>query len=137
MGFVYVARSASLAKWGSDVGLGKNLFKVGWHDGPAEAAVAALNAESCAGQTDWQVVGRQEADDRTDTVVVDNVARKEKAVDPTLYPKIRGAAGIFKVKLENVENHQLLQQAMANLQIHAAKLKPADIAAYLMALAMK
>ena len=45
MGVIYVARSANLSKWASDVGLSKNIFKVGC----AESLRFALSGEG----RDW------------------------------------------------------------------------------------
>lgn len=131
MATIYVARSKSLSEWGSDVGLGKNLYKVGLaEDGPKEA-VDALNAESHAGQTDWTLVKAEEASGLNEPTLLERLSGREKMVDPKYYPRIRGALGIYKVKLENVENHILVKQALAGEEPKLGKLKPADIASYL------
>lgn len=128
MGIIYVAHSATLGKWGADVGLGKHLYKVGYTEGTPEEAVAGL-----AGQADWKVLATApaEADDDED-VLVAPLARKEKPVDPNYYPRLKGARGIFKVNLVNVENHMLVRTALANRQMaKGLKVKPADIGLYL------
>jgi len=133
MATIYVARSKSLSEWGSDVGLGKNLYKVGLADTSAKAAVEALNAESYAGQTDWTLVKGEDGGNLDESTVLDRLSQREKMVDPKYYPRIRGALGIFKVKLENVENHVLVKQALAGEEPQIGKLKPADVAGYLIA----
>ena len=52
MPILYVARSSKLGRWASDVGLGKNIYKVG----AAEGDPKALAAAGWAGETDWTVV---------------------------------------------------------------------------------
>ncbi len=126
---IYVAKSATVTEWASDVGLGKNVFKVGVAES-AEAALAELNAGICGG-TDWTIVKSADAGELTDGQAVERLAKREKMIDPKLYPRLRGATGLFRVKLENVENHVLLKKALDGAQIEAFKLKPADIAAYL------
>ena len=57
---------------------------------------------------------------------------KVKPVDPFYYPRIKGAAGIFRVPLANVENHMLVAQAMSGEEeLKAPKPKVGDFAAYL------
>lgn len=131
MSSIYVAQSKALNEWGSDVGLSKNLFKLGVTDQPPKEAVAALNAEKFAGQTDWTLVKAEPAENAEETVLVEHLAQKEKIVDPKYYPRIRGATGIFKVKLENVENHIIIKMSLAGEEPKLGKLKPADIAGYL------
>jgi hypothetical protein len=131
MATIYVARSKALGEWGSDVGLGKNLYKVGVAEEGGKEAVEVLNADSHAGQTDWVLVKAEAGDGLEEPAVVERLAAKEKMVDPKYYPRIRGALGIYKVKLENVENHILVKQALAGEEPKLGKLKPADIANYL------
>ena len=52
MPIFYVARSAKLGRWASDVGLGKNIYKVGVAEGDPKALAAA----GWAGETDWTIV---------------------------------------------------------------------------------
>ena len=130
MAAIYVAKSETVTEWASDVGLGKNIFKVGVAETP-EAALAELNAGVCGG-SDWTMVKSADAGELTDAQVVERLAKREKMIDPKLYPRLRGTIGLFKVKLENVENHVLVKKALDGGQIAAFKIKPADIAAYLL-----
>ncbi|GIK96750.1 MAG: hypothetical protein BroJett029_09590 [Alphaproteobacteria bacterium] len=133
MATIYVARSKSLNDWGSDVGLGKNLYKVGLTEEDAKQAIETLNAEGHAGQTDWALVKADAAGELDEGAVLDRLGGREKMVDPKYYPRIRGALGIYRVKLENVENHILVKQALAGEEPKLGKLKPADVAGYLIA----
>ncbi len=128
MGFLYVARSAKLGRWASDVGLGKHIYKVGLADGDPRA----LAAGGWAGETDWTIVRRREVEDADEETVLARLARTEKMVDPQLYPKLKGARGVFRLTANRVENHLLVTRALAGdggrVEI---KLKPADFADYL------
>ena len=128
MGVIYVARSVKFGKWTSDVGLSKNVFKVGYAEGDPKPIVA----QGWAGETDWSVVRKREVEGPSEEEVIARLARKEKMIDPAYYPRLRGAAGIFKVSPEHVENHILVARTMAGeTERIEFKLKPADFADYL------
>jgi hypothetical protein len=126
MGFIYVAQSKALAKWGADVGLGKNLYRVGYADSPEEV----LKQPAC-GESDWTLVRKEAAEGFDDAAVIERLKLKEKMVDPNLYPRLKGMLGVFKVKPENAENHILVSKALAGVHDLQIKIKPADIAGYL------
>jgi hypothetical protein len=132
---IYVAASKELGKWGADVGVSKHVYKLGVTEGSAEEAVAALNQASYAGQSDWKLVKKEEVDSLSEEAAVDRLQRKEKLLDPNYYPRLRGTSGIFRVKPVNVENHILVAQALAGRGPKLDKLKPADIAQYLITIA--
>jgi hypothetical protein len=128
MATIYVARSAKLGKWASDVGLGKHVYKIGVSDENPKALVAA----GWAGETDWQLVKQQPAEGVGEEDLLQRLARKEKAIDPKYYPRIRDAIGLYKVDPVRVENHILITRALAGSTESAAlKLKPVDFADYL------
>src|SRR5580693_6347940 len=125
---IYVARSVKTGKWGSDVGLGKHVYKVGVTDGdPKEAA-----AEGWAGETDWSIVKSEPVEGLTEEEVIERLARKDRMIEPMLYPKLKGARGVFRLNLVQVENHIVVSRALAGASDKTElKLKPADFAAYL------
>jgi hypothetical protein len=131
MTILYVATSKTLAAWAADVGLGKHVYKVGLADGSAEDALQALNDEACAGATDWRILRKQEVAPMDEAEMAARLGNKEKMIDPNYYPRLRGATGIFRVKVANVANHLLVKRALAGDEERVDKVKPADIAAYL------
>ena len=135
MATLYVATSKGLASWGSDVGLTKYIYKVGLTDETADAAIKALNDATYAGQTDWKLAKKLDGIDTDEATVLARVAAKEKAVDPTYYPRIKNTRGIFKLRIANVESQLLVQQALRGEDPHLVKVKGADIALYLLNLA--
>jgi hypothetical protein len=124
MSEIYVARSPKLGKWASDVGVGKNVFKVG----VADADLKALIEAGWAGETDWALVKKQAVEDMTEDAVIERLARKGKMLDPTYYPKLKGTRGIFRLTPEQIENH--IMMAREN-ELKVIKLKPIDFADFL------
>jgi hypothetical protein len=128
MPVLYVARSAQLARWASDVGLGKHVYKLGVSDEDPKA----LAATGWAGETDWRIIGREEVEGLSEDDALERLKRKEKMIDPKIYPKLKGAAGVFRLPAASVENHILVSRALAGDSDKVdLKLKPADFAAYL------
>jgi hypothetical protein len=128
MAVLYVARSADFSAWASDVGLSKNVFKVGCTEEP----LAELIAAGWGGTSDWTVVRKRTVDALDEADLVARLARREKMIDPVYYPRLRGATGIFKVAPEHVENHIVVAKTLEGGELpKAVKLKPADFADYL------
>jgi hypothetical protein len=128
MPVLYVARSAKLARWAFDVGFGKHIYKLG----VCEDDPKALAAAGWAGESDWKIVRREEVEGLSETEANERLARREKMIDPNLYPKLKGAQGVFRVSPEHVENHIIVSRALAgDSDRRDMKLKPADFAAYL------
>ena len=128
---LYIATSKNLAGWAADVGLTKHVYKLGVAEGSAADAVKALNDDGFAGESDWRLLKQQQVDGLEEADAVERLSKKEKMVDPDYYPKIRGAVGIFKVKIGTVANHLLVKRALAGDEQKLDKVKTADIADYL------
>ena len=128
MGTIFVARSASLSDWASDVGLSKHVFKLGVADEDLKSMIAA----GWAGFPNWTLLKQAPADDITDEAAIEKLAAKVKMIDPGLYPKIKGVRGIFKVTQAQVENHIVVTKALqGSTELLAPKLKPVDYAAFM------
>jgi hypothetical protein len=128
MGILYVARSAKLSRWAPDVGLGKHVYKVGLAAGDPKPLAAA----GWAGETDWTITRKKEVEGLDEEEALACLARKEKIVDPNLYPKLKGATGVFRLAPERVESHIIVTRALAGESDRVEiKLKPSDFADYL------
>jgi hypothetical protein len=128
MAIIYVARSPKLGRWASDVGLGKNVYKVGVADGDPKV----LAATGWAGETDWTIIRKTTVDGLSEEEALNRLGRKEKMIEPRLYPKLKGAAGVFRLTPTRVENHIVVTRALAGQSDRAEiKLKPTDYADYL------
>jgi hypothetical protein len=128
MPVLFVARSVKLGRWGSDVGVGKHVYKVGLAEGDPKALAAA----GWAGESDWKIVKSREVEGLTEEEAIERLAKKERMLDPNLYPKLKGATGVFRLRAEQVENHILVTRALAGDSDRLdLKLKPADFAEYL------
>ncbi len=129
MRILYVARSARLARWASDVGLGKHLYKVGVFEGDPKALALA----GWAGESDWKILAKEAVDGLGEEEALARLGQREMAVEPRFYPKLKEAAGVFRVAPQHVENHILVTRALAGEgERGELKLKPSDFAAYLM-----
>lgn len=130
MAVVFVARSAALTKWASDVGQGKHIFKLGVAED--EAAVKSAVAAGWGGETDWKLIESKEIDGLDEETALARLGRREKVIDPTYYPRLKGAAGVFRIALTNVQNSLLVAKAMtADEPLTEVKVKPKDIADYM------
>lgn len=130
MGMLYVARSSRFGRWAWDVGFGKHVYKVGVTDGDPKA----LAGEGWAGEGDWRIVKSQPVEGLSEAEAIERLGRKEKIIEPRLYPKLKGADGMFRVAAEHVENHIIVKRALAGESDRLdLKLKPADFADYLIA----
>lgn len=128
MGTLYVARSAKLCRWASDVGLGKHVYKVGVADGDPKALAAA----GWAGESDWTITRKQAVEGLSEEEALAKLERKEKVIDPRLYPKLKGATGVFRLAPTRVESHIIVTRALAGESDRTeTKLKPTDYADYL------
>ena len=128
MPVLFVARSATLGRWASDVGFGKHIYKIGVTDDDPKA----LAASGWAGESDWKIVRQQPSEGLSEEEVLERLERKEKMIEPRLYPKLKGAAGVFRVNPEHVENHIIVARALAGDSDRMdMKLKPVDFAGYL------
>ncbi len=128
MANLYVARSVRLGRWASDVGLGRHVFKVGVAEGDPKPLAAA----GWAGETDWTILRRQPVEGLGEEEALARLARKEKMIDPNLYPKLKGTVGVFRLTPAQVENHIIVTRALAGQGDRTElKLKPADFADYL------
>jgi hypothetical protein len=125
---LFVARSAKLSKWASDVGLSKHVYKVGVAEEPLKPMLVA----GWCGETDWTLLKKTEAGAVDEAAAIELLAKKERMIDPGLYPRLKGATGIFKVVPAHVENHILVTRALTGEgRLQDLKLKPADFAEYL------
>lgn len=130
MAVLFVAKSATLAKWASDVGLGKHLYLLGVADTPESLAETAKTG--WCGVADWTVIAKTPSEGLSASEAVERLQKNEKMIDPALYPRLKGQIGVFKVRLENVENHILVAKALAGQETKDVKAKPGDIAKYLL-----
>jgi hypothetical protein len=128
MGILYVARSVKLCRWASDVGLSKHVYKVG----VAPSNPKALAAAGWAGETDWTITREQTVEELNEEEALARLARKEKVIEPNLYPKLKGAHGVFRPAPTRVESHIIVTRALAGQSDRIdIKLKPTDFADYL------
>ena len=71
-------------------------------------------------------------DDLSEEEALDRLGRKEKMIDPNLYPKLKGAVGVFRLAPARIENHIMVTRALAGESDRTAiKLRPTDYADYL------
>lgn len=135
---VYVAKSKELSAWGADVGLTEHLYKLGVSDGDGKQAVAALNEAKLAGRGDWALAKAEAVDETPDEAqLYERLGRKEKMVETRLYPGLKGAEGVFKVRITNVESSILVKAALEGVHAKIRKPKAADVGAYLIANALR
>jgi hypothetical protein len=134
MSVLFVARSATLSKWASDVGLSKHIYKIAIAEEPLKPVLAA----GWCGETDWVLLKKVDAGDLAEADAIERLAGKERLIDPNLYPRIKGTPGVFKVAPQHVENHILVARALAGeSELKELKLKPSDFADYLLKNALR
>ena len=135
MATLFVARSAEFAKWASDVGLSKLVYKLGVTEAPIKEVIAA----GWSGFGGWNLVKKQDGvEDLDNDAAIAKAAARAKMIDPALYPRIRGETGLFKVTTAQVENYVVLTRALAGDQEGAPfQPKHPDFADYLINSALR
>lgn len=127
---IFVASSSTMQEWGNDAGISKHLYRVGLTDGDVKAAVEEMNAETYAGQKDWVLAGSRAVDIEADGFLA-RLNDRQKVVDPLYYPKIKGAKDIVRIDQRKVEANIVIKRTMEGRDSKVPKLKPKDIADYI------
>ncbi len=131
MSSLYVAYSPAMQEWGSDVGVSKLLYKVGFTDDDPAAAIKELTAEGYGGQNDWILAGAKEVEGLDQTAALTRLGERQKVLDPLYYPKIKGAKDIVKLDPRRVEASLVIKRTMEGRDSKVPKLKPIDMADYI------
>ena len=131
MSSIYVAFSPAMQEWGSDVGISKHLYKVGFTDDEPKDAVQGLNDDVYAGQQDWQLAGSKVLEGLDKLALLGRIAERQKVIDPLYYPKIKGAKDIVKLEQRKVEANLVIKRTMEGRDSKVPKLKPVDMADYI------
>ena len=129
---LYIAMSPAMQEWGADVGISKYLYRVGVTEDASKDAVAELNAEGYAGHKDWELIGERAVDAVDAAGLAVRLGERQKVIDPLYYPKLKGAKDIVKIDPRKVEANVVIKRTMAGHDSKVPKLKPADMAAYIM-----
>jgi hypothetical protein len=128
---IYVAFSRAMQEWGSDVGVGKHLYKTGLTDEDPKDVIKALNDEACAGQKDWALAGAREVEGLDAEAFAARLPERQKILDPLYYPKINGAKDIMKLEQRKIEANIVIKRTMEGRDSKVPKLTPALIADFL------
>ena len=131
MSSIYIAFSPLMQEWGSDVGVSKHLYKVGFTDDEPKDAVQALNDEGYAGHKDWLLAGARPLMGLDQLALLTRLSERQKVIDPLYYPKIKGAKDIVKLEQRKVEASIVIKRTMEGRDSKVPKLKPADVAEYI------
>ena len=131
MSSIYVAFSPLMQEWGSDVGVSKHLYKVGFTGEDPKEAVKALNDEGYAGHKDWQLAGARALAGLDQLALLTRLSERQKVIDPLYYPKIKGAKDIVKLEQRKVEANLVIKRTMEGRDSKVPKLKPADMADFI------
>ncbi|MEQ9448243.1 MAG: hypothetical protein RLN70_04950, partial [Rhodospirillaceae bacterium] len=68
--------------------------------------------------------------------LMSRAAERQKMLDPLYYPRIKGAKDIVRLDQRKVEADIVIKRTMEGKTAKAPKLKPADMAAFLIASVM-
>ena len=131
MPIVYIAMSNAMQEWGADVGVSKQLYKVGFADTDPQEAVQGLCDENYAGHSDWQLAASREVDGLDTETVLQRAGERQKVLDPLYYPRIKGANDIVRLDQRKVEANIVIKKTMEGRDSKVPKLKPADMAEFL------
>jgi hypothetical protein len=129
---VYIAMSETMQEWGSDAGISKHLYKVGFTDEAPEEAVKELIEEGYAGHKDWVLVDFRETAALDQAALMTRLAERMKVIDPLYYPKIKGARDIVRLDQRKVEANIVIKRTMEGRDSKVPKLKPKDMAAFIL-----
>lgn len=129
---VYIAMSEAMQEWGSDAGISKHLYKVGFTDEAPEDAVKELVETGYAGQKDWVLVGARETGTIDEVALMSRIGERMKIVDPLYYPKIKGAKDIVRMDQRKVEANIVIKLTMEGRASKVPKLKPKDMAGFIL-----
>ena len=129
---VFIAMSQAMQEWGSDAGISKHLYMVGFADEAPEDAVKELVESAYAGQKDWVLVGARETDTPDRSALMARIGERMKIVDPLYYPKIKGAKDIVRVDQRKVEANIVIKRTMEGRDSKVPKIKPKDMAVFIL-----
>jgi hypothetical protein len=132
MSSVYIAMSAAMQEWGSDAGISKHLYKIGFADEAPEDAVKELNESGYGGQKDWELLDSRAVETVDQDALMARVADRMKVLDPLYYPKIKGAKDIVRLDQRKVEANIVIKLTMEGRASKVPKLKPKDMAGFIL-----
>ena len=134
MSNIFVLKSKKLQEWGHSIGITKHIFKFGLTSSSIKELIIEYNTTFYAGKNDWSLTLSRSSEITSEDNLINKLSLSAELLDPNYYPQVIGTTGIFRIKIDKVENSLLIKRALQDKEslLPAKRINDKDIANYIL-----